>query len=108
QRAGPPPRGSLSRTALSRRRAVGSAEASRRRPRLCLRARTGHARDPACLEHGRGCREAVRRAESGVIVNAWIAGLRLQSESPQAAVDSKPAAEIGKTWANVASISVLT
>jgi len=68
QRAAPPPRGSLSRTALSRRRAVGSAEASRRRQRLCLRARTCHARDPACVEHGRGCREAVRGAESRIVV----------------------------------------
>src|SRR5262249_574963 len=41
---------------------------ARRRQRLCLRARTGHARDPACVEHGRGCREAVRGAESGIVV----------------------------------------
>src|SRR5262249_2948500 len=39
---------------------------------------------------------------------ARVAGLRLHSESPHAAVDSKPASDIGKTWANVAPISVLT
>src|SRR5262249_4375190 len=68
QRAGPPPRGSLSRAALQRRRAVRSAEASCRGQRLCLRARSGDARDPACVEYRRGRRETVRGAEGGIVV----------------------------------------
>src|SRR6266481_3846523 len=51
QRAGPAPRGSLSRIALQRRSAARSAQAPCRGQRLCLRARSGHARDPACVEH---------------------------------------------------------
>src|SRR6516165_10952138 len=70
QRAGSPPRGPLSRTALQRWRAVRSAEASCRGQRLRLRARSGHARDPACVEHGRGRRETVRGAEGGALVTS--------------------------------------
>src|SRR5262249_40092998 len=107
QRAGPPPRGPLSRTAVQRRRAVRSAEASCRGQRLCLRARSGHACDPACVEYGRGRRETVRGAEGGALVTR-IARLPLRSQSPHAAIDPKPNSEIGKTCANVAPIPVLT